>query len=972
MEEYYTPNNNQDNNDENKIKFYIIDDILVYIFFIALKKLKIYKRKKDQKKYYLFKGDLIQNDFLNNNCYLKPKNETKNKAIDARNLKLLFKDEFYLRYFFAFIKYVIILNLINIIFLRERSSFIEFQSYNITLKIKGIGTKKVFSSSNSFNIIYHPNKVYINGNETNEVHHSYYLDQIDNYIELIWNNCITDCQFMFSGCSDIYEINLANFDTSKVIHMNRMFQDCSSLTSLNLSNFDTSKVIWMNHIFSGCSSLTSLDLSSFNTSITQSMHFMFENCINLEYINMKNFKDQKIKDKGHDGIFNNVPNNIVICIKKENILNKIYPHIENIACHIEDCSNDWKLKRAKIIGETNECINNCSDFNFTEYRYEENGKCYSNCTNGYYYDDNNILKCKCKLEKCYTCSTVSLNRDLCTKCNDNYYQMENDPSNIGEYVNCYNKNPKGYYFDDIDFIYKKCYSTCETCEIKGDNLFHNCLECNSDFKFEIINNNYSNCNETCSYYYYFDKEKLNFHCTKNFECPPEYPQLYDTKECKKADINYFENLLNEILKIKLNNTNEKVSKEEEINNYNIFLKELESVFTSGIYDLTNVDKGIDEYIISKKLLITFTNIENQKNNIESNMSSIDLGDCENLLRYYYNLTNNQTIYMKKIDVIQDETKAKKIEFNLYSRLPNDTLEKLNFTVCEKTKIAMNIPIEINGNIDKLNTSSGYFNDICYTTTSNDGTDVSLKDRKNEYIGGDNIICQDDCDFTSYDSKSKKAKCECFAKESNLSYKDMILNKTKLFENLKDISNLVNLNILICYKKLLSFISFKEIIHNIGSLIIICILILNIITIFIFYIFQLKKIEKIIDDILFGIKNINLIKKGKKKKKAKSKITSNKQNKFKKIKNKRINNNIFLTNKCTNSNISITTNIISTKKMNNIGSFFNSKKSNKNEIKMVKNIMNYNSEEINLLEYNLALKYDKRTFCQYFLLNLLSI
>ena len=52
-------------------------------------------------------------------------------------------------------------------------------------------------------------------------------------------------------------------------------------------------------------------------------------------------------------------------------------------------------------------------------------------------------------------------------------------------------------------------------------------------------------------------------------------------------------------------------------------------------------------------------------------------------------------------------------------------------------------------------------------------------------------------------------------------------------------------------------------------------------------------------------------------------------------------------------------------MNNIGSFLNSKKSNKNEIKMVKNIMNYNSEEINLLEYNLALKYDKRTFCQYY-------
>ena len=47
------------------------------------------------------------------------------------------------------------------------------------------------------------------------------------------------------------------------------------------------------------------------------------------------------------------------------------------------------------------------------------------------------------------------------------------------------------------------------------------------------------------------------------------------------------------------------------------------------------------------MLITFTNTENQKNNLESNMSTIDLGKCELLLRNYYNLTNNQTIYLKK-------------------------------------------------------------------------------------------------------------------------------------------------------------------------------------------------------------------------------------------------------------------------------------------------------------------------------------
>ena len=53
---------------------------------------------------------------------------------------------------------------------------------------------------------------------------------------------------------------------------------------------------------------------------------------------------------------------------------------------------------------------------------------------------------------------------------------------------------------------------------------------------------------------------------------------------------------------------------------------------------------------------------------------------------------------------------------------------MNLSICEKSRISINIPIEIQG-FDKFNTSSEYFNDICYTTTSDSGTDISLKDRK---------------------------------------------------------------------------------------------------------------------------------------------------------------------------------------------------------------------------------------------------
>ena len=79
---------------------------------------------------------------------------------------------------------------------------------------------------------------------------------------------------------------------------------------------------------------------------------------------------------------------------------------------------------------------------------------------------------------------------------------------------------------------------------------------------------------------------------------------------------------------------------------------------------------------------------------------------------------------------------------------------------------------------------------------------------------------------------------------------MIINKTQLFDNIKDIRNLVNMNILLCYKILLSIISLKGIIHNAGSLILSCIFLFHTISVFIFYIRQYKKILQKIKDIFF--------------------------------------------------------------------------------------------------------------------------
>ena len=98
--------------------------------------------------------------------------------------------------------------------------------------------------------------------------------------------------------------------------------------------------------------------------------------------------------------------------------------------------------------------------------------------------------------------------------------MENDPLNIGEFFNCYNEAPKGFYFVSQDSLYKKCYYTCETCNMGGDIEFHNCLQCNTEFDFEININLYINCYKKCKYYYYFDNNNY-YNCTKNLICPSE-------------------------------------------------------------------------------------------------------------------------------------------------------------------------------------------------------------------------------------------------------------------------------------------------------------------------------------------------------------------------------------------------------------------------------------------------------------------
>ena len=840
-----------------------------------------------------------------------------------------------------------------------------FQYSKITLKIKGIGSFNIIG--NEFEGLDYLKKIFINGNEQSGIKNEYDFNQTNNFVELLWDDDINNCENMFSECEEITEIDLSNFNASQVTDMDNMFYDCSSLTSINLSNFNTSLVEDMESMFDGCSSLTSLDLSNFDTSQVYYMSYMFydcssltslnlsnfdfsqtiafnsmfEGCINLEYINLNNIDETKLETASY--MFDNIPKNVVIYINKS-ITNDRLSQITGLICPIIDSTTDWKSKQNKLINnDNNDCVESCD--NNPQYPYEYNGKCVDNCLKGFLLDKNGnpTNKCKCELDKCLLCPNVALSKYLCTKCNDNYYPIENDPSNLGEYINCYNNIPEGYYLDN--YLYIKCYFTCKTCEKSGNNKFHNCIECDDNYQFKIVKDNSLNCYEKCDYYHYFDFENI-YHCTTDMFCPDEYPKLNEeTRECTKYDIN-------DLIRDLIRDEAEIMSKEEEIEYYDNLINIIEKEFTSENYDTSKIDNGQNEVAKIGKITLTLTTLENEKSNINNNLTTIFFGVCENLLKRFYNLSDNETLYLKKIEIAQEGFRIPKVEYDVYSKLFGKNLTKLNITACEHSKILILISLKLNEkNLDILNSSSGYFNDICYTATTEDGTDITLKDRKAEFIDKNKTVCQEDCLFSNYNKENLKVQCSCKIKESSKSIADMNIKKDKLLENFKNIKSFLNFNFLICYKNLFN----KEaIINNIGFYLIFSIIFFHIISIFVFYIngFILikKKIKLIALGIYKGRNKYEIINKEEKMKNFFNKNKSHNVSIYKKEKIKKRRNNNINHIKPINDNSKIKIKI--------------NKKYDNN--KKLKNLSMYIDEEINELPFDLAIQFDKRFFCQYYI------
>ena len=146
-------------------------------------------------------------------------------------------------------------------------------------------------------------------------------------------------------------------------------------------------------------------------------------------------------------------------------------------------------------------------------------------------------------------------------------------------------------------------------------------------------------------------------------------------------------------------------------------------------------------------------------------------------------------------------------------------------------------------IDVFNEKDEFFNDICYPFNNNDKTDIVLNNRR-EDIFQNFTFCQEGCSYNGINYNSITAYCICDTpnlQEISPEHNKNIKNNKISLSDIKSffLNNILNYNVIMCYKLLLKFDNLK---NNYGFISMSGLMSLQIILLFIFLFKGLKPIK----------------------------------------------------------------------------------------------------------------------------------
>ena len=274
---------------------------------------------------------------------------------------------------------------------------------------------------------------------------------------------------------------------------------------------------------------------------------------------------------------------------------------------------------------------------------------------------------------------------------------------------------------------------------------------------------------------------------------------------------------------------------------------------------------------------------NSEEQLKNGISAVDLGNCTNVIKEYYNISQEENLIILNMETKNDESQKNESNNNddkSFNLGKNTQLEiydysgrKLNLSVCKESikvmkyigdaedQLDMNSAKSLSSQgIDVFNAEDDFFNDICHQYENSDGIDIILTDRKND-IYQDATFCQDGCIYKGINYNLKAANCIC---DSSILQEEEGNTTTNIGKESKDnnngqslaesfITNLFkfNFDVLRCYNLALNK---KILIHNIGFY---CLSLMFILQIIFFFVYLIKKLRPLKTFMLIFNNNNNM-------------------------------------------------------------------------------------------------------------------
>jgi len=645
----------------------------------------------------------------------------------------------------------------------------------VTIKIIGTDIQSILNQD----YLYQPDEIYIQNisYEIDKQNRIINLTNYENNITMKWKNNLDDCKYMFAGLTNIVEIDLTKFDISEVTSMGKMFQNCSnleyikfnnsiknklkvndisnmfenckSLKTLDLSNLDTSNVITMMFTFLNCMSLTSLNLDRINTSSVTIFLGVFYNCSSLESLDLSSF------DTSNGLIMNSMFFNCS-SLTSLNLSNFKTTNISSMAGMFYDCVKLKSLDLSSFDTSSSRTFNNifsnCTELisldisNFNTTKANTISEMFSNCNNLQYINISN-----------YVGKNITNDSDLLIGVPENItycFNNENEITKLIEYLRA-----KNCSIND-------CSNEWITKERKMITEKNMCVyDCSGDdtYKYEFKNKCYNYCPEGT----YLSNE--NNKCLKICD---EYLPYEMNEECVSncSTVDFFIN------KCKISNQN--INAKEKM--IDVILNEITDGSANFLLSkILNQDKK--DYIINNNNSEIFhiSSLSNQKKNEYNNISSIDIGECEDILKEVYKINTNETLILFKTDFYIEKYMIPITEYEIYN--PH-TKENLNLSYCKGNKLKIYSPVSVS--IDekylyKYDPNSDYYKDKCYFYTSECVNDDILEERKIQFNNNHLSLCEGNCVLKEYNKTTQKVLCECPFKFEFMKLSEILNKEDKL-------------------------------------------------------------------------------------------------------------------------------------------------------------------------------------------------